>query len=247
MKKTIIFSIVLVLLIPVWVSAQGTGSRLQEIKISIPDIEVGRSRRLFVYCYPPPPSKGKIVLVNPKQSDWTHLDFQDNTDGVWMRRDFNPPREGWPSKVTAVCTVESDLPVDRVQRETRLFTFEGDGPLNWFDVHETKTFFAVNPVDRKDYADGTFWYEVPWASTVIIRISQWTVDGPKPTKIQIKDQAPDKGRWFTTWGKKHKFDSMADGDYQAKITATKVSGSNETKSKDQANIYMMVQFRRAKN
>ena len=213
MKKTFIFSIVLVSLIPVWASAQGTGSKLQEIKLSIPDIKVGKSRKLFVYCLPPPLSKGKIVLLNPKQSDWTHLDFQENTDGVWMRRDFNPPREGWPSRVTAVCTVESDLPVEKVQKQTRFFTFEGDGPLNWFDVHEDQTFFAVTPVDSKIYHEGTFYYEVPWASNVVIKISLWTIDGPQPTKIQIKDQAPDKGRWLTTWSKQHKFHSMADGDY----------------------------------
>jgi hypothetical protein len=247
MKRTIIFSIVLVGLTPVWASAQGTGSKLKEIKITIPNIRVSKSRKLFVYCLPPPFSKGRISLSNPKKSLWSHLDSEEGTDGVWMRRDFNPPREGWPSKVTAVCTVESDLPVEQVQKETRFFTFVGDGPLNWFDVHESHTFFVVNPVSDRFFQDGTFIYEVPWPSTVVIKIFKWTQDGPETTKIEIKDRAPKKGEWLTKWGKRHKFDSMADGDYQAKITATKVLGKNEKNLRDQANIYMIVQFRRGIN
>lgn len=244
MKQCALISIVLIALLSSWTAAQTPVSELQQTKITIPDIEVTKGRKLFVYCMPPSGSKVTITLTKPGSANWTDLDFEESTDEVWTRKDFALARQRWPSKVAAVCTVESTLPLEEVQRGTRLFTLVADEPLNWADVHESHTYFEFNPVFDKHQKSGTFYYELPWAATVIIKIQKWTSEGPKPTDIEIKDQAPGGGIKTTKWDNNHKFDSMADGDYQAKITGTKVTGKNEKKIKDQANIYIIIQFRR---
>lgn len=43
------------------------------------------------------------------------------------------------------------------------------------------TCFEFNPVFDKHQKSGTFYYELPWAATVVIKIQKWTSEGPKPT------------------------------------------------------------------